>query len=568
VTTTAGAAARAVPAPDLVRVQVGTRDRWTSPEVAGVLVDVVTGEGGRSADGGSLRVDVAAERVSRVALRWRRALPPGVRVLGDAWERSYGDLAWQGLVPERPLPWSVLLHDPRTGSTEGLGVQVRGAALAFWTADPDGLTLWLDLRSGGMPVELAGGVVTAAEVVAVLSEGGAGPGGGSALTAQRELAHLQCTDPLLPPTPLVGANNWYYAYGLGFGLDAVVRDARTVSDLAGDHPVRPFAVVDDGWSAGGVADGRRASGGPWDAGRTSTFPDMAEAAATVRAQGARPGLWYRPLLRRERPTGALADAVARTPESSDGRRQDGWALDPSHPAVLDLVREDVARLRGWGFDLLKHDFSTFDLLGRWGPAMGASPAQDGLSLADPSVTTAQALVGFYRAVREAAGDVVVLGCNTVGHLAAGLQHAQRTGDDTSGLTWSRTRRTGVNTLAFRLGQHGALFAVDADCVPSTPGTPWAKNRQLLDLVARSGTALFVSVDPTTRTDAVDAELAAALRLALDGGVPGGVEPLDWLDTTTPQRWRSGAGDAAEELRLSWGEELGADPFEHTEPSPP
>lgn len=567
--TTALAAGRAVPAPDLVRVQVGTRDRWAPPEVAGVLVDVVTGEGGRSTDGGALRVDVAAERVSRVALRWRRALPPGVRVLGDAWERSYGDLAWQGLVPERPLPWTVLLHDPRTGSTEGLGVRVRGAALAFWTADPDGLTLWLDLRSGGTPVELGGAVVTAAEVVAVLSEGGAGPGGGTALTAQRALAHLQCPDPLLPPAPLVGANNWYYAYGLGFGLDAVVRDASTVSDLAGDHPERPFAVIDDGWSAGGVADGRQASGGPWDAGRAPTFPDMAEAAATLRAQGARPGLWYRPLLRRERPSGALAGAVARTPESPDGRRQDGWALDPSHPGVLDLVREDVARIRGWGFDLLKHDFSTFDLLGRWGPAMGASPAQDGLPLADPSVTTAQALVGFYRAVREAAGDVVVLGCNTVGHLAAGLQHAQRTGDDTSGLTWSRTRRTGVNTLAFRLGQHGALFALDADCVPSTPGTPWALNRQLLDLVARSGTALFVSVDPATRTDAVDADLAAALRLALDGGAPGGVEPLDWFDTTTPQRWRSGtSGGGAEELRLHWYQELGADPFEHTEPSPP
>lgn len=246
-TTTAGASARAVPAPDLVRVQVGTRDRWAPPDVAGVLVHV-GGEDGQSVGGGALRVDVAAERVSRVALRWRRTLPPGARVLGDAWERSYGDLAWQGLVPERPLPWTVLLHDPRTGSTEGFGVRVRGAALAFWTADPDGLTLWLDLRSGGAPVELSGAVVTAAEVVAVLSEGAPGPGGGSAFTAQRALAHLQCADPLLPPTPLVGANNWYYAYGLGFGLDAVVRDARTVSDLAGDHPVRPFGVIDDGWS--------------------------------------------------------------------------------------------------------------------------------------------------------------------------------------------------------------------------------------------------------------------------------------------------------------------------------
>ena len=58
---------------------------------------------------------------------------------------------------------------------------------------------------------------------------------------------------------------------------------------------------------------------------------------------------------------------------------------------------------------------------------------------------------------------------------------------------------------------------------------------------------------------MEADLAAALRLALDGGSPGGVEPLDWTSTATPRRWRvRGTG---EELALGWGEELGADPFE-------
>lgn len=541
----------ALGAPDLVRVQVGTRDRWAPPQTAGVRVDLVP-------DGLGLRVEVAArDGVSRVALRWAAPAPAGVRVLGDAWERSYGELGWTPLVPDRALPWTVLLHDAARGTTRALGTEVRGAALACWTADPDGTTLWLDLRSGGEPVCPGDRAVTAAVVREVA--------GGDPLQTQRTLARLQCRDPLAPPTPLVGANNWYYAYGRGFGLDAVVRDARTVSDLAGDHPVRPYGVVDDGWSVGGVADGREASGGPWDRGRPQTFPAMAEAAAAIAAQGARPGLWYRPLLRREPPQGALAGALV---GSGRGRRQDGWALDPSHPAVLDLVREDVARVRGWGFELLKHDFSTYDLLGRWGPAMGASPAADGWALADPSVTTAEALVGFYRAVREAADDVVVLGCNTVGHLAAGLVEAQRTGDDTSGLRWDRTRRVGVNTLAFRGAQHGAFFTLDADCVPSTPSTPWALNRRLLDLVARSGTALFVSVDPATLGapgGAVEADLAAALRLALDGGDPGGVEPVDHLDTSTPQRWRvRGTG---QELPLPWGEELGADPFERLETSP-
>jgi alpha-galactosidase len=54
-----------------------------------------------------------------------------------------------------------------------------------------------------------------------------------------------------------------------------------------------------------------------------------------------------------------------------------------------------------------------------------------------------------------------------------------------------------------------------------------------------GRALLVSVDPAARTDRTDTDLAAAVRLALDGGTPGGVEPLDWLSTTAPRHWRSG-----------------------------
>jgi alpha-galactosidase len=189
--------------------------------------------------------------------------------------------------------------------------------------------------------------------------------------------------------------------------------------------------------------------------------------------------------------------------------------------------------------------------------MGPSPAAADIHVSDPTRTTAEVLVDLYRAIHEVAGDCVVLGCNVVGHLAAGLVQAQRTGDDTSGRVWERTRRMGVNTLAFRLAQHGRFFALDADCVASTPQTDWALNRQFLDLVARSGTALFVSVDPTTRTDAVDADLAAALQIALDGGEPGGVEPLDWFSSPTPSTWR--CGDTVR--TYDWLAPTGADPYE-------
>lgn len=520
-----------VPMPDAVYIQRDTTDAWTVASRSDVSVSTTP-------VGERLRVDVSARvSVAGVRLRWRHAAPRHPAVLGDAWERSYGELEWLGLRAERVLPWTALVHDRRGGSTTGYGVEVRGGAFAFWQVDAAGISLVLDLRSGGAAVRPGERSIHAATVVWTQSDR-------TPFAAQQELYGALCTDPL-PVGPLVGANNWYYAYGKDFDQSAVVQDARTIAELVGDHPVRPFGVIDDGWSPDGTADGRMASGGPWDTGRTPEFPAMPDAAAAIRTEGVRPGIWYRPLLRRD--------------DWADGARGASYeltALDPSCPAVLDLVGDDIARIRSWGFDLVKHDFSTFELLGQWGPTMGPRPLR-GPALYDPSMTTAEALVGFYQRLADRADGALILSCNVVGHLAAGLVHANRTGDDTSGLEWDRTRRVGVNTLAFRLAQHRRFFAVDADCVPSTTATDWSKNRQFLDLIARSGTVLFVSVDPKTRTDAVDADLSAALRLALDGGTPGGVEPLDWLDSPTPRLWA--AGDA--QLEYDWDGPDGADALE-------
>ncbi len=122
--------------------------------------------------------------------------------------------------------------------------------------------------------------------------------------------------------------------------------------------------------------------------------------------------------------------------------------------------------------LSKHDFSTFDLLGRWGFEMNSRLTEEGWHFHDQSLTTAEIIRKLYIAIREAAGDAILIGCNTIGHLAAGLVEVQRIGDDTSGREWSRTRKMGVNTLAFRLPQHETFFLADADCVPVTNEIPW------------------------------------------------------------------------------------------------
>jgi alpha-galactosidase len=212
-------------------------------------------------------------------------------------------------------------------------------------------------------------------------------------------------------------------------------------------------------------------------------------------------------------------------------------FDPSVGEVLDRVRTDMRRLVSWGFELIKHDFTTFDICGQWGFQMGDRMTPDGWTFHDSTRTTAEIVLDLYRAIREGAGSALVIGCNTIAHLGAGLFELQRTGDDTSGREWERTRKMGVNTLAFRMSQHGTFHAADADCVGLTSDVPWELNRQWLDLLARSGTPLFVSAAPS----AVGAAQKRALRAAFERASrpqPPGV-PLDWLDTTCPARWDLG-----------------------------
>jgi len=139
------------------------------------------------------------------------------------------------------------------------------------------------------------------------------------------------------------------------------------------------------------------------------------------------------------------------------------------------------------------------------------------------------------------GDGTLLGCNTVGHLGVGIFEMQRTGDDTSGRDWNRTRKMGVNTLGFRLPQNRTFFLVDPDCAPVSKKVPTAMTRQWLDVAARSGVSLFISANPADVTPEDKSMLKVALGVAAE--VQPEAEPLDWLGTTTPQRWRLGGETA-------------------------
>lgn len=483
----------------------------------------------------ALSVALSADRtpVRYLRLRWNMPLPEDALFLGDAWERTYGDAQWRTHDPSRMMPWYFLMNHGT--QTAGFGVKVRPGAFALWSGDPAGVTLWLDVRCGTKGVVLEKRSLDVAAVVSAQYDGI------SAFESAKRFCAVMCTDPLLPDFPVYGGNNWYYAYGKS-SHEKILADCRYIASLCEGLENRPFMVIDDGWE---VMHGKPGNSGPWTGGNHD-YPDMARLAVEMRACGVRPGIWMRPLWNVDP---AIPETWLFTDKNHSGRRY----LDPSVPEVLEQVKADIRRIAGWGYELIKHDFSTFDIFGCWGREMFPWPASGDWAFSDRSRTSAEIVVSLYRAILEAADGALILGCNTIGHLGAGLMQLARIGDDTSGRRWDRTRKMGINALAFRLCQHRTFFDADADCIGVAGAIPWTLNRQWAELLAKSGTSFLASIRPGILSDSEFAEMKR--YFALGSRQTSVAVPLDWMGNTTPAHWELDGG----KRRFDWYEEPGGAP---------
>ncbi|MBS1728009.1 MAG: hypothetical protein JST51_14925 [Armatimonadetes bacterium] len=456
-------------------------------------------------DQGTIALDASDDPIYQIEATYNHGIPEGAMVMGDDWERSYGTLHWGEYDYSRVLPWYFAAHHDHQTTCWGVNTGCR--ALAYWRAGVEMVRLILDVRSGCRPLLLTGRSIELATVYRF-------EGGDPHPTLHTFLKTL-CPKPRLADKPVYGANDWYYAYGNNTAK-VILEDSKRVSDLS-ESPNRPFSVIDDGWQ---LPPGT--TGGQWTGGN-ERFGDMPGLAHKMKELGCRPGIWMRPLY------------SAETHPESWFMAKD--TLDPSNKDVLGKVFDDVHRLHVWGYELIKHDYSTFDVTSQWGFSFTDGMGSKGRTFADQSRTTAEILLDFYQTIRRAAGDSLIIGCNTVGHLTAGLFELQRTGDDTSGREWPRTVKMGVNTLAFRGVQEGAFFGADADCVGITTDVPWEKTKMWLELVSRSGTPLFVSaqqkaVGPDQLSALRDAFSIAAINTRLG-------EPIDWMTNRQPQKWNLG-----------------------------
>jgi len=468
----------------------------------------------------SFRADIP---VQRVIFRWNQKLS-NISVLNDAFERAYGNLMWRNLVPEMALPWYFMVEDKSSLVSQGIGVMTGANALCFWQADSDGITLMLDIRNGGRAVELKDrGKIILATIVSLNAKNSQ-----SSYNLYRDFCRAMCERPLIPDFPVYGGNNWYYSYGNSSHND-IVTDAKLMSDLSPNQENRPFMVIDSGWQQ---SDNRyTCPGGPYNRGNY-LFPDMSGLAKEMNSIGVRPGLWMRPLLTSEK----VHDEMVLLYKRATQQPFEGDVLDPTHPDCMDIIKADINRAVSWGYELIKHDFSTHDIFSSmWSPIKSTVTEHDGWGFFDKTMTSAEVFKLIYSSILQATENkALIIGCNTITHLNAGLAHIQRTGDDTSGRVWDRTRKMGVNALAFRMPQHKAFYLCDADCVGITKDVDWKLNERWLKLLSLSGTPLFISAAPDCIGNKEKEAIREAFSLAATDITPG--IPLDWKDTATPTKW--------------------------------
>lgn len=468
---------------------------------------------------GSVHIYSEKTAVNRIKIVFKNTFFDKARVLGDAFERAYGDLGWKTAEISSPMPWYFFAES--SDAAFGFGVKTLPDAICTWYCGKDEIILEADIRNGTRPLALNGKELHACDIVTAGYE-----------CADHKSVHKFCM--LMSGSarkvnrPIFGGNDWYCNYGSGSREKILGMTAKIVECSPKDSIYKPYMVIDDGWE---ICHRQKSSkcpeynGGPWKM-SNSFFGDMQSLAREIEVLGAIPGIWIRPLLTAEKTAG---ECILRENES-------GITLDPSSEKVLESVKEDMQRIRKWGYKLIKHDFSTFDIFGKWGNEIYDGTEYD-ICFHDKTKTTAQIIKNFYKAIREGAGeDTLIMGCNTVSHLSAGIFDIQRTGDDTSGTDWERTKKYGVNTLAFRMGQHDAFYLADADCVGITKEIPWRKNRKWLDVLAKSGTPLFVSIADDAYTDEVKKDISKAFENCVKAS--GVSYPSDWKTTPVPQIWKS------------------------------
>jgi len=180
----------------------------------------------------------------------------------------------------------------------------------------------------------------------------------------------------------------------------------------GDLPFDVFQI-DDGWQI---------TQGDWEP--TRKFPSgMSELALRISATGRIPGIWLAPFMvtklssiYRDHPDWLLRDEHGRPVPVGITWEGVPYALDTTHPAVLEWLDKLIRKVRGWGYEYLKLDFLY----------AGAIPGKR-----HQEIPREVAYRNAMQVMRAAAGDAYILACGAPIIPSLGLCDGIRIGPDVS-----------------------------------------------------------------------------------------------------------------------------------------
>ncbi|WP_327054049.1 alpha-galactosidase [Halomicrococcus gelatinilyticus] len=283
-------------------------------------------------------------------------------------------------------------------------------------------------------------------------------------------------DARVPDDAPTGWCSWYHYF-----TDVTEGDVRETLDALDDWDA-PLDLVQ-------VDDGYQVAFGDW---RTldDGFEDVAGLVDDVRDAGHTPGLWVAPFyvqadsaLAADHPEWLVTDDG--DPVDAGPRHGPMYALDTTHPGVLDWLRETFETVVDeWGFEYCKLDFL-------YAAALPGDRHED--------VTRAEAYRRGLATIRDAVGDVFLLGCGALQGQSVGLVDAMRVGPDTAP-HWRASpasqpaHENAVRNVLNRQWTHRRLWVNDPDCqlVRETTDLSLAERRSFAALVALLGGSNVVS----------------------------------------------------------------------------
>jgi alpha-galactosidase len=278
--------------------------------------------------------------------------------------------------------------------------------------------------------------------------------------------------------------------------------------VAAEHEV-PVVQIDDGFAA---------EVGEW-----------LEPAQQIAESGCRPGIWTAPFVvatggsvATRHPEWLLGDEATGKPLAAlYNPTWRGWchALDTTHPAVLDHLRETYARLAEWGFGFQRVDFC-------YAAAIGGRRRR--------RATRAEAMVAGLAAVRDGMGeDAVLLASGCPFAPAVGIADTMRVSDDVAPYWEPRgafdgypqatpAAKNSVCASVLRAPLHRRVFANDPDCVllRSTGTLLTREERRIVTHVAVGTGGVLALSDDLARYGAEEwGRVARMAALSADADAP-------------------------------------------------